>query len=544
MVVETARRRFLGASLAGGALTGLTIGGAGLATVFGAEPALAATSAPVQIPDEVVVTAADPRYGYLNTRGQNRRLSGSPASIFQVFTADQVRQAVDSAVRAGQQIAVRSGGHCLDALVDNSSVQALIDVSRMNAVYYDPAHNAFAVESGALLGDVYKQLYLGYGVVIPGGTCPTVGVGGYVQGGGFGALCRQHGLIVDHLYGVEVVVVDATGKSRTVVATRDPADPNHDLWWAHTGAGGGNFGVVTRFLFRSPGATGSNPADLLPKPPAATLVSTVSWPWSTMTEKDFTRLVQNHNSWHAANSADGSPYASLYSALTLGSYAVGKISLVAELDGTLANSADLMSSYLAALTAGTTAPYSVQSSTMPWVSAIFSYLYGGAPSPYNRGKGKGAYLRRPFADGQIATMYRYLSDPTYDGLGSVAMFSYGGKINTVSPSATVAAQRDSILKTYLGANWANPAEDDKHVAWVRAFYRDVFAATGGVPVPNDMTDGSYINYPDVDLADPTWNTSGIPWYTLYFKDNYPRLRQIKAQYDPGDVFRHPLSVRA
>ena len=51
------------------------------------------------------------------------------------------------------------------------------------------------------------------------------------------------------------------------------------------------------------------------------------------------------------------------------------------------------------------------------------------------------------------------------------------------------------------------------------------------------------NHCDVDLADPAWNTSGQPWSTLYFKGNYPRLQQIKARYDPADVFRHPLSVQ-
>jgi aclacinomycin oxidase len=95
----------------------------------------------------------------------------------------------------------------------------------------------------------------------------------------------------------------------------------------------------------------------------------------------------------------------------------------------------------------------------------------------------------------------------------------------------------------MATTWADPTQDDEHIAWVRAFYSDLYAESGGVPAPNDATDGSYINYPDIDLADPALNTSGTPWYTLYFGDNYPRLQHIKQCYDPGDVFRHPLSVR-
>jgi hypothetical protein len=99
-------------------------------------------------------------------------------------------------------------------------------------------------------------------------------LGGHVSGGGWGWLTRRDSLIVDHLYGVEVVVVDANGAVRTVVATREANDPNRDLWWAHTGGGGGNFGVVTRYLFRSPGVTSTDPRKLLREPPAQVLLFT------------------------------------------------------------------------------------------------------------------------------------------------------------------------------------------------------------------------------------------------------------------------------
>ena len=78
---------------------------------------------------------------------------------------------------------------------------------------------------------------------------------------------------------------------------------------------------------------------------------------------------------------------------------------------------------------------------------------------------------------------------------------------------------------------------------MRAFYRALFADTGGVPVPGEYADGAKINHPDADLADPAWNTSGVPWYTLYYKDNYPRLQQVKARYDPQNIFHHALSIR-
>ena len=70
------------------------------------------------------------------------------------------------------------------------------------------------------------------------------------------------------------------------------------------------------------------------------------------------------------------------------------------------------------------------------------------------------------------------------------------------------------------------------------------AGTGGVPAPGERTDGALINHPDADLADPALNTSGVPWSTLYYKENYPRLQRVKAEWDPRDVFHHALSIRA
>ena len=168
------------------------------------------------------------------------------------------------------------------------------------------------------LGEAYRRLFLGWGLTIPAGVSPNVGIGGHIVGGGFGFLCRQHGLASDHLYGVEVVVVDDTGTATIVVATREPDDPNRDLWWAHTGGGGGNFGIVTRYWFRSPGAEGSNPARLLPKAPDSVLTFKAEWNWQDLDRSAFARLVGNFGEWCERNSECGAPTTQLYSTLALG----------------------------------------------------------------------------------------------------------------------------------------------------------------------------------------------------------------------------------
>jgi hypothetical protein len=493
----------------------------------------------------VTVTMDDPRYENL-VEGYNHRFAGKPDYIRMVSTTDQVVAAVDEAVTAGKRIAVRSGGHCFEDFTSSPDVQVLLDLSHMDQVYYDERRGAFAVESGAKLGRVYRTLYEGWGVTIPAGTCFEVGVGGHITGGGYGPLSRRDGLIVDHLYAVEVVVVDASGKATVVVATRDPDDPNRDLWWAHTGGGGGNFGVVTRFWLRSPGVDSTDPADLLPKAPATMRKREVMWSWEGMTEADFTRLVRNYCTWFEDNSAADSPYASLWTNFIAVHRASGMFGLTTVIDEAVPDAERLLTAQIDAISAGVGVEPAVDTQeVIPWWSKWMpSYDFPNDPSA--RYKNKSAYLRKGLTDRQLAVLYRYLSGEASEAvipMGCLLLTAFGGKVNTVAPDATAVPQRDSVLKAmYSTGFWLTREEDATQLAWVREYYREIHAETGGVPVPDETTDGAYISYPDVDLADPEWNSSGVPWHTLYYKDNYPRLREIKAKYDPRDIFHHALSI--
>ncbi|MFI2076710.1 FAD-dependent oxidoreductase [Streptomyces triculaminicus] len=531
----TRRGVLAGAAVWGGTAAGLVAQGVA-APAASAAPG-AATAPPA---DAVTVAPGDPRYPSLTHRGCNARFVGRPDYVRVVSTTGQVVDAVRQAVREGRRIAVRSGGHCFENFVDDPAVRVVIDLSPMSAVYYDARREAFAVEPGALLGEVYRKLFLGWGVAIPAGATAEVGVGGHVLGGGYGALSRRYGLSVDHLHAVEVVVVDKAGNVRSVVATRDPADPNHDLWWAHTGGGGGNFGVVTRYWFRDPAAKGGDPARLLPRAPEAVTSFYASWSWKDLDRRAFTRLVRNHGEWHERNSAPGSPYAGLFSVLMLNTRKSGTVTLAGLLDSTGRGAERLLDDYVAAVGRGVDAKPARGQESVPWLRAAGA-VQGTAPARF---KAKAAYLRKRFTDRQAEVAYERLSGTAGADLdGSLWMVSYGGRVNTVASDATAVAQRDAILKAIYTSSWEAGQDDGPPLAWVRDFYRTVYADTGGVPAPGGANDGSFVNYPDTDLADPALNTSGVPWHTLYYKDNYPRLQRIKARWDPRDEFRHALSVR-
>lgn len=489
------------------------------------------------------ITPTDIRYSDLADKRFNKRFTGKPEYIVLPTSTKEVVEAVQEAVDSKRRPVVRSGGHCLEGFVTDPAVQVLIDVSLMTSIYYDTGKSAFAVEAGATVGETYRRLFLGWGVVLPAGEHPGIGMGGHVLGGAFGFLCREYGLAADYLYGVELVTVDASGRANSVVATREANDPNRELWWAHTGGGGGNFGIVTRYWLRSPDADGSDPSTALPKAPSSITTFRIGWDWKDFDETAFSRLVQNFGTWCLQHSDPGSPYRQLFSILFLNHRNIGKLEIKGLATGT--DAARLIDEHLAAIAAPLGMNFTKQIEESPWLR----FALNPFPELFQPGfdnvqaKVKDAFFRRPFSDSQIATAYQYLTMQASIG-GMLGMATYGGKVNTLAPDATASAQRDCIMDVACNTGWISPEGAAPSLDWVRNFYKDLFPGTGGVPVPNEQTDGSMINHPDTDLASPEWNQSGVPWYTLYYKENYPRLQNVKDKWDPLNIFYHALSVQA
>ncbi|MGK5550586.1 FAD-dependent oxidoreductase [Actinomadura kijaniata] len=535
-MAELSRRKILAGAVVGGAALG--IDGPASAATRPDGPGTGGNCQPDSAP--VVVTNNDPRYPSLVTPW-NTRFQGKPENVHLVHTAKQVADIVEKAVAAGKRIAVRGGGHSYENFTASPDIQVLIDLSQMSNVYYDARRRAFAVEGGAKLGQVYAALFKGWAVTVPAGVCPDVGVGGHIAGGGYGFLSRRYGLVVDHLYAVEVVVVDASGRSRIIVATRDEGDPHRDLWWAHTGGGGGNFGIVTRYWLRSPGVDSKDPARLLPRAPASMISRMLTLSWDKMPESRFARFLGNYCDWFENNGAPGSPEAQLWGGFFAYHRTTGQLGLIVGVDGGVPNARRLLDEHCGEIMSGVgVRPEADQFDEVPFLGDR-NWVH----EPYLRSKNKAADLRKGFSDFQTAAIYRRLNDSQNPNAGaSLNMGGLGGQISRVPKDATASAGRDSILRIYMTAGqWSTPAEDQKNIRWIREFYRDLYSETGGVPVPNQINGGSYINYPDVDLADPAWNTSGVSWETIYYKSGYPRLQRIKKRYDPGNVFRHALSIR-
>jgi aclacinomycin oxidase len=285
---------------------------------------------------------------------------------------------------------------------------------------------------------------------------------------------------------------------------------------------------------------------LLPRAPESITTFKAEWSWSDIDRPSFLRLLRNHGVWCERNSDADSPNASLFTLMELHRQQFGTI-VVRGVSTAGVAAERQVAEHLAAVSEGIGAPKSSELTRMSWLEFAlnpFPDLFAMPPGGVSA-KVKDALLRKRFTDRQIGVAYDYLTRTDHDVMGGMlGLATYGGRINTVAPDATAAAQRASILDIACNTGWLDPRDEAKNLAWARAFYRELFAESGGVPVPGEAYDGALINHPDVDLAAPALNTSGVPWHTLYYKANYPRLQRIKARWDPRNVFRHALSIRA
>jgi hypothetical protein len=170
----------------------------------------------------------------------NAMIDKRPALIARCVDADEVAKIIGFAAEHDLLLSVRGGGHngaglgtCDDGVV--------LDLSPLKDIQVDPGARTVRVGGGCTWGEVDGATNE-HGLATPSGIISTTGVGGLTLGGGLGHLTRKFGLAIDNLLEAELVL--ASGEQ-----VRASADEHPDLFWAIRG-GGGNFGVVTSFLFR------------------------------------------------------------------------------------------------------------------------------------------------------------------------------------------------------------------------------------------------------------------------------------------------------
>ena len=425
---------------------------------------------------------------------QDITVDAHPLAIVRAATAQDVATAITFARRHDYPVAVRSGGHSLagHSMIDDAVV---IDMSGLKNISIDPATRIARVQAGVTSGDLAGPA-AEHGLALTTGDTSSVGFGGLATGGGIGFMVRKYGLAVDSL--LQAQVVTASGDILTVSADEHP-----DLFWAIRG-GGGNFGVVTEFTFRLAPVPQILGGDLLlpatPEVVRGYLDYTVSAPDGLSTLANLMHVPPTEFMPFVPQEWVGKVVLSIIVCWT-GDVEEGERAL-----------APLRA--LATPVADTVRP-------MPYPSIYQSTAHQALRH--------GAAMRSMFADElSDETINAFLAgmERATSPFSIIHLRGLGGQLARVSNDATAFAHRDKRYLVAVIGVWLDPEEDDtQHRGWTQSVWDDIRHEGSGVYVNFVADEGEariHDAYPPATLA---------------------RLAEIKATYDPDNVFKHNQNIR-
>lgn len=412
-----------------------------------------------------------------------------------VFCADvaDVITAVNFARENKILLSIRGGGHnagglglCDDGLV--------IDLSRIKYVRVDPEARTVAVGGGTTLADLDHATHA-FGLAVPAGIFGTTGVGGLTLGGGLGHTTRNFGLTIDNLLAADMVLADGS----FVTAS---ADKHPDLFWAIRG-GGGNFGVVTSFLFKA------HPVKMVYAGPILYELdqATAALKWY----RDLIKTAPNElNGFFAFLTVPpGPPFPEhLHLKKMCG--------VVWCYSGAMEKAEEIFKPIRAfgkpALDLCGPLPY-------PAVQGMFDPLYPPGLNWYWK-----ADFMNDLSDAAIAEHVKWGSAmPTM--LSTMHLYPINGAASRPKNSDTPWAYRDATWAQIVAGIDPDPINKEKITAWSKGYFDALHPHSAG---------GAYVNF----MMD-----EGEDRIKATYKDNYPRLASIKKKYDPNNLFRVNQNIK-
>jgi FAD/FMN-containing dehydrogenase len=411
----------------------------------------------------------------------NGLIDRRPALIVRCRTKDDVAAALAFARQAGLEVSIRGGGHNVAgrAVTDGG---LMIDLAEMKGIAIDP-DNATATAEGGVIWVELNAAAAEHGLAVTGGLISTTGIAGYTLGGGLGWLMGKYGLAADNLLAVELVTAD--GEVLEVDAASQP-----DLFWALRG-GGGNFGVATSFTYRMHpvhtivGGLIAHPLDAAP---------------------DMLRFYREAVS-------DASDDLSVFAGL------------VHAPDGSGAKLS-------AMLVFHTGDPDEAERDLEPFKAWGVPLVVEVGPVPYPV---MNTILDEAYPIGSLNYWLSSFTSGLSDELIEVAVSRFAtapspmmailfehfhGAVTRVGVTETAVPHRDEGWNLLMPSVWTDPADTGANVAWTR----ETFAALR----PHFGTARRWLNYLGDDQAEDAIRAAYGP--------NYDRLREVKRQYDPDNVF--------
>lgn len=418
----------------------------------------------------------------------NAMIDKEPAVIARCTGAADVITAVDFAREHELLLAVKGGGHNV-AGKGVCEGGLMIDLSPMNAVRVDPDERTARVGPGVTMGELDHETQA-FGLATPGGVISTTGVAGLTLGGGWGWLSRTHGLAIDNLRSVDMVTADG----ELVQASEDT---HADLFWGIRG-GGGNFGIVTSFEF--------DLYEVGPEVPSGLIIHPF---------EDAAEVLRFHQDYAMDAPREVCCYAAILTAPP-------EPFIPEDVQGTKVTA--LAACYSGSIEAGEAALEPLREFGDPIVDVIQPHPYVGwqqalddAYRPGFRNYWK-TQLVEPLPDAAIETTVEYAE--TMEGPLSAIMIEHlGGAISDVAPDATAFRHRNAPFSFNLFPRWEDPADDEAQIAWANECFDEITPYA---------TEGVYVNF---------LSEEGDERVRSAYGENYDRLADLKAEWDPGNLFQ-------
>ena len=427
--------------------------------------------------------------GYEEARKvHNGLIDKRPTLIARCRGVADVIDAVNLGHDLGLEVAVRGGGHNVAgrATVDNG---LMIDLATMKGIHVDSSRKTVRAQGGVTWAELNRETQL-HGLAVTGGVVSTTGIAGLTLGGGIGWLMSKHGLALDNLLSVDLVLADG----RVVTASNND---NADLFWAVRG-GGGNFGVATSFEY-----------GLHPVGPTIT-GGIVAHPIDHA--RDALRFFRDCT-------------ASLPDELTV------VAGLIHAPDGSGSKLAGIVACHCGSLDAGEAAMRPLKGFGSPVLDALapmpYCQLNGMLDAGYPKGAfnyWKSSFLAQLSNDAIDIIVESFARCPT--PMCQMLIEYLHGAATRVGVSDTAFPVRAEGYNFLVLGQWTEPSISDRCIAWTRQTYAAMapFFATA-----------RYVNYLDEDdVGDPVAAAYG---------PNYRRLQQLKAKYDPENFFHMNQNIR-
>ena len=407
----------------------------------------------------------------------NASIDKYPGMIARCAGVADIVHAVKFARANDLVVAVRGGGHNVGgrALCDRGLV---VDLSAMKGVFVDPDHGTARVQAGATLGDVDRETHL-FGLAVPLGVVSKTGVAGLTLGGGVGWLVRKYGLTCDNVLSFDMV----TAEGSPVTAS---AEKNADLFWALRG-GGGNFGIVTSFLYQ------------------AHPVSTVLGGLIIYGRDQAGPVICHYRDVLASAPEELTAYAGLISTPE-GLPAVAVVACYCGDPTDAERAMQPLREFGSPLVDG------IQRMPFPAMQKLLDDAF--PDRAYNYWK---STFVTELSDEVIDLVVEH-ADRARSPLSAVVLEFYGGAAGRVGKTETAFAQRQAEYDIGIMAQWTDPAEADTHITWARGLADALTPYSSG---------GYLLNF---------LSEEGHDTIRAAFGENYPRLTELKRKYDPTNFF--------